>query len=286
MKESILLLFNILVYLGLASQIDLYYEENYSLSHEETIDAYEFLADTYLKCEFREIGPSDSGRPIHLFTVGSKNDRKPTILILNAIHPGEPCGVDASIMFIENLLRSDSPVLDRIKIAIIPMYNVGGAISRECCTRANQQGPIEQGFRGNAQYLDLNRDFIKADSRNALTFQRAFQELKPSILVDTHTSNGADYPYTMTLIHSQSDMIDPHLASAYSNSMVAELYDRMQDHYPMTPYMNLIGRTPEEGIRDFQDWPRYSTGYAGLFNCYGFTTEAHMLKPYRDRVLA
>ncbi|NNC82618.1 MAG: hypothetical protein HKN79_03500 [Flavobacteriales bacterium] len=270
----------------LAAQLELKYEDGYSLTHDEVIEAYTHLTDTYLKCELREMGPSDSGRPIHLFTAGSMSENLPTVLINNAIHPGESCGVDASLMLVEQLLREDSPILDRINLAIIPMYNVGGALNRSCCTRANQEGPIEQGFRGNARYLDLNRDFIKADSRNARTFYRIFHELDPEILVDTHTSNGADYPYTMTLIQSQSQMIDQHLAHTYDRPLAEALYEAMEPHYPMVPYMNLVGRTPEQGIVEFPDWPRYSTGYAGLFNCYGFTTEAHMLKPYRDRVLA
>ncbi len=276
----------LLVSLGSFAQLNINYESGYSLNHEECIAAFQQLKDNYLKCDFREIGPSDCGRPIHLFTAGTMSEQLPTVLINNAIHPGESCGVEASLLLIEELLKSDSPILDKINIAVIPMYNVGGALNRGCCTRANQDGPTEQGFRGNGQNLDLNRDFVKADSKNARTFQSIFQELKPHIFVDTHTSNGADYPYTMTLIHSQLDMIDEHLAKSYKNTLIPFLYEHMEERFPMVPYMNLIGSTPEEGIMDFPDWPRYSTGYASLFNTFGFTTEAHMLKPFRDRVLA
>lgn len=271
---------------GLEAQLQLGYEEGYSLNHEECISAYRSLEENYVNCALKEAGQSDSGRPIHLFTMGDMSAEKPTILINNAIHPGESCGVEASLILVEELLRTDSPILENINIAVIPMYNVGGALNRSCCTRANQAGPTEQGFRGNARNLDLNRDFIKTDSRNAKAFQSIFQELKPAILVDTHTSNGADYPYTMTLIHSQLDMLDPNLSSVYGESLIPHLYEAMDEHYPMAPYMNMIGATPDDGILDFPDWPRYSTGYAALFNCFGFTTEAHMLKPFSERVKA
>lgn len=284
--RQIILAVLVLFCLPAFAQFSLRYEEGYSLNHEECILAFQDLEDRFLNCELKEIGPSDCGRPIHLFTVGDMNAQRPTILINNAIHAGESCGVEASLLVMEELLKSESPLLSKVNIAVIPMYNVGGSLNRSCCTRANQRGPIEQGFRGNEQNLDLNRDFMKADSRNASTFQALFTELKPHILVDTHTSNGADYPYTMTLIHSQLDMIDADLATSYQNTLIPFMYKHMEARYPMVPYMNLMGRTPEDGIVDFPDWPRYSTGYAGLYNCFGFTTEAHMLKPFSDRVLA
>ncbi len=57
----------------------------------------------------------------------------------------------------------------------------------------------------------------------------------------------------------------------------------------MTPYVNLWGShlqhsTPDKGIEQFPDYPRYSTGYTALFNTIGFMTETHMLKPYKQRV--
>ena len=56
--------------------------------------------------------------------------------------------------------------------------------------------------------------------------------------------------------------------------------------WPMAPYVYSLGSTPEDGIMGFLETPRYSTGYATLFGTIGFTTEAHMLKPFADRVQA
>ncbi|HIA35309.1 MAG TPA: hypothetical protein EYN89_00890 [Flavobacteriales bacterium] len=53
----------------------------------------------------------------------------------------------------------------------------------------------------------------------------------------------------------------------------------------MIPYVNLVDKTPDKGIKSFLETPRYSTGYSALFNTIGFTTEAHMFKPFKDRVL-
>jgi murein tripeptide amidase MpaA len=85
-------------------------------------------------------------------------------------------------------------------------------LQRSCCSRANQNGPDEYGFRANYQNLDLNRDFIKADSENAKSFIQIFQQWKPHVFVDTHISDGADYTYNMTLIATQKDKLHPLLS--------------------------------------------------------------------------
>ena len=54
--------------------------------------------------------------------------------------------------------------------------------------------------------------------------------------------------------------------------------------YEMCPYVNEKGETPESGIVEFLETPRFSTGYAALFNTLGFVIETHMWKPYNDRV--
>jgi hypothetical protein len=54
----------------------------------------------------------------------------------------------------------------------------------------------------------------------------------------------------------------------------------------MTPYVNTITEIPDDGIAGFIETPRFSTGYAALFNTLGFVTETHMFKPYKERVEA
>ncbi len=71
----------------------------------------------------------------------------------------------------------------------------------------NQDGPEQFGFRGNSRHLDLNRDFVKCDTLTARVFNELFTAWDPDVMVDTHTSNGADYSYTMTLIHTQADKL-------------------------------------------------------------------------------
>ncbi|MFK7755714.1 MAG: hypothetical protein AB8B53_02155 [Flavobacteriales bacterium] len=270
------------------------FKSNTSLSYEECISEYEALAN-HPNAYLMEFGGTDIGKPLSVFVLSSDalqretslNSDKATILVNNAIHPGEPCGVDASVMLAKTLLENKKleSILERVNIAIIPMYNIGGALNRGCCSRANQNGPEYYGFRGNARNLDLNRDFIKCDSENAKSFSKLYHYLNPHVFLDTHTSNGADYQYVMTLITTQPDKATPAVRSYLNNKMVDDLYQRMDSTgYPMSPYVYTTGATPDEGIKDYLETPRYSTGYATLFNAIGFVSETHMLKPYSERV--
>ena len=285
---------------------------NETPTYAEMVTMCEALAASDDRCTLHEIGVGDCGRPILALVLstsldqgesgprldgvrlrlqdGLQDDTKVRILVNNAIHPGEPCGVNASLaLAAEWLSTQDSPnhPLRSMDWVFIPQYNVGGALRRNCCTRANQQGPEAYGFRGNAQNLDLNRDFIKMDSRNAEAFVSLFHAVEPHVFVDTHTSNGADYPYTMTLITTQEDKAGPVMGPFLRNIMEPALYQGMEESgWPMVPYVYSLGETPSEGIRGFLETPRYSTGYAVLWGAIGFTTEAHMLKPFEDRVEA
>ena len=87
---------------------------------------------------------------------------------------GEPDGINACLIWIEDWIKSGKSTKDMPVIGIIPSYNVGGTINRSSSSRANQDGPEEYGFRGNAQNLDLNRDFIKMDSKICLLLLKFF----------------------------------------------------------------------------------------------------------------
>jgi hypothetical protein len=261
----------------------------------QVIKDYQALAAQYDNAKLLEFGPTDSGKPLSLFLVQKEkiegediatlSKDKLVIFINNGIHPGESCGIDASLRWLERMLKA--PIDQEILIAVIPVYNIGGLLQRRPHTRANQNGPTLQGFRGNARNLDLNRDFIKADARNTLEFYSVFQSLHPHIFIDTHTSNGADYAYTMTLISTLADKLAPPMANLLKDKMEPALYASMKmKNWEMTPYVNVFGRTPDNGFSAFLESPRYASGYTALFNTIGFISEAHMFKPYADRVAA
>src|SRR5690606_21518973 len=163
--------------------------------------------------------------------------------------------------------------------------NVGGALNRNSYTRANQNGPESYGFRGNARNFDLNRDFIKADTKNTRSFYEIFHYVKPDVFIDTHVSNGADYQYTLTHLFSQHNKLGGDLGRYLHQNLMPELHRSLsKKEWDITPYVNVFNQVPEKGFTQFNDHPRYSTGYTSLWNTLGMMVETHMLKPYDQRV--
>ncbi len=270
---------------------------NTTATYAETVAFYQRLAAAYPKAvHLRETGHSDGGAALHEVVVSAPGAATPeaarqrnrsVVLIQNGIHPGEPEGIDASMALVRDLVQQPgrSAVLDHLTLVVVPVYNADGMLNRGPHSRVNQLGPAEYGFRGNARNLDLNRDYVKQDSRNARAFAETFQRWRPDVFVETHTSNGADYQYTMTLIATQPDKLPPALRDYQTQRLLPALYGQMEKRgWPMVPYVDFEGRTPESGIQGFLDSPRYSTGYAALFNTLGMMPETHMLKPFRARV--
>lgn len=268
---------------------------NQTASYEEIRTFYYHLNKMNEMAQVSDFGMTDSGHPLQVVVIDKDANFSPEqirkagkaiVWINNGIHPGEPDGIDATMLFVRELMTKNPNWLDNVSLVIIPVYNIDGCINRASHSRANQNGPETYGFRANAKNLDLNRDFIKCDSKNAETFNRLFNEWSPDIMIDTHTSNGADYQYTMTLIATQKDKLHPLLGDFLSQKMLPVLYDDMKaDGWEMIPYVNTNG-LPETGIYGFLDSPRYSSGYAALHHTISFMPETHMLKPYKDRVLS
>jgi zinc carboxypeptidase len=262
----------------------------------ECINFYKQLDKTSAKVSIKEIGMSDAGYPYHVVLYSNDGKFDPKIwhqqnkivfLINNGIHPGEPDGVDACMMLLRDLSAGKIKMPDNVVLAVIPLYNIGGALNRNSFSRVNQNGPKSFGFRGNAQNLDLNRDFTKSDSRNAHAFATIFHCLNPDIQTDNHVSDGADYQHTMTLITTQWNKLGGELGKFVHDVFDPALYKSMeQKGWPMCPYVNFEDGNPEKGWDEFYDPPRYSSGYAALFNTISFIPETHMLKPFKDRVLS
>jgi hypothetical protein len=274
-------------------------------TYETCIDYYMQLAKQHpTQMQLKTMGPTDDGHPLHLVILGAtpksnpaqwRQSGKTIVLVNNGIHPGEPDGIDASMLLVRQYLQHKKPAPEKwqqlnalpqnMVVCFIPVYNIGGARNRNAFTRVNQNGPSSHGFRGNAQNLDLNRDFTKCDSKEAQSFTQIFQWLQPDVFIDNHVSDGADYQHTMTL-----------LSTNYSKSAMGELMRRQmdpaifnsmeKDGFPICPYVNFEDANPDSGFAAFYDPPRYSSGYATLFNTIAYVPETHMLKPFKDRVIS
>lgn len=263
-------------------------------TYDETIQYYSDLADSYSEISIQEIGETDSGKPLHIVTLNMnssgdnfedlRQDNR-IILVNNGIHPGESDGIDATMMLYRDIAKGKIDAPKNTIIVTIPIYNVGGSLNRNSGTRTNQNGPKEYGFRGNARNFDLNRDFIKSDTKNAKAFAEIFHLVEPDVFIDNHVSNGADYQYTLTHLFTQHNKLGGKLGMYLHVEIMPQLEQKLEaKSWDITPYVNLFNRTPESGFSQFMDSPRYSTGYTTLFNTLGMMVETHMLKPYKQRV--
>ena len=273
-------------------------EANRSVTYAKAIELYKAMAAKDKRIQVNEVGMTDVGIPLHEvivdinsdFNPGDARRRKKNVLFINnGIHPGEPDGIDATLWLVQDILTDPkkAALLERLVLVIIPVYNIDGALVRNSSLRASQNGPAEYGFRGNGQNLDLNRDFIKCDTKNAMSFSELYTKWDPEIFIDNHVSNGADYTYTMTMLASHPDKLGYGQAAFLRTQMLTDLYKRMDiKSFPMCPYVNVWGTTPDKGLPGFIDSPRYASGYGSLFQSFCFVPETHMLKPYDQRVKA
>ncbi len=264
--------------------------------YHEIIDWWKKLDERSGKVKMLTMGMTDAGFPLHLIVVSNNGDynfnnirknNKRVILINNGIHPGEPDGIDASMLLVRDIVLNKYRIPDNIVLAFIPVYNIGGCLNRSIHYRIDQNGPLEKGFRGNSQNLDLNRDFIKCDSKDARAFAEIFHLTDPDVFVDNHVSNGADYQHVMTLLTSQHNKLGGVMGEFMNKTFEPGLYALMKErNYDLVPYVNVYGDTPDKGWSEFWDSPRYGSGYASLFHSFAFVPETHMLKPYDQRVKA
>ncbi len=257
-------------------------------TYADCIRFYETLQARTGRIRLDSTGMTDAGYPLHtvIYPVGGSDEQTLTILVNNGIHPGEPDGIDACMMLLRDIAEDRLKVPEGIRLVVIPIYNIGGALNRNNSTRVNQVGPESYGFRGNSQNLDLNRDFSKMDSREAMLFAQIFHRYKPAVFVDNHVSDGADYQHVMTLLSTQYDKLGGRLGRYFRNTLDPALYTEMdRAGFPMAPYVN-VEETPGTGWTAFYDPPRFSSGYAALYNTIAWVPETHMLKPFDQRVKA
>lgn len=268
-----------------------------SATYKEMIAWYEELDRQYKKVWMEEIGPTDANFPLHVVYYAAdpksfditawKEAGKIIILINNGIHPGEPDGIDASMMLVRDAAMGKIMIPPNVVLAVIPAFNIGGMLNRGSHSRANQNGPEEYGFRGSARNLDLNRDFMKTDAKETQTLIELFHKLDPDIFIDNHVSNGADYQHIMTLLSTQHNKLGGSMGKYLNTQFEPAIFEEMKKRgYDLVPYVNHWGNTPDKGWIAFHEGPRFASGFAALFQTYAFVTETHMLKPFKQRTEA
>lgn len=268
---------------------------NQSATYEQTISFFKQLDKDFASVKMEKAGQTDSGLPLHIVTFNPEQNfdfkklqkTKSILLINNAIHAGEPDGVDATMQLFRDLAIGKIKAPKNMVLVSIPVYNIGGMLNRNSTSRVNQNGPEEYGFRGNGRNFDLNRDMIKSDTKNTKSLVEIFHKLNPDVFIDNHVSNGADYQYTLTYIQTEPTKLGKVLGGFMQDKMTPAIVKDLESKgLYSSPYVNVWGTTPDKGFSQFFDAPRYTTGYTSLFNTIGYVVETHMWKDYTKRVRA
>lgn len=255
------------------------------------------VSSPYIRIE--NVAKSAEGRDIPLLIIGNPLPGSPETLVADKrivvyiqanIHGGEVEGKEAVLMYARDLLKDKDPeILKNVILLICPLFNPDGNEKISPLNRTNQNGPINGvGVRSNGQFLDLNRDAMKAESPEVRgVIANVFNRWDPSVFMDCHTTNGSYHvePVTFTW------MVNPN----GDNSLIAFMRDRMMPEMSKS----LVEKYKVENcfygeFYDMMDpgkgWvleasePRYMSNYFGIRNRLGILNENYVYADFRSRV--
>ncbi len=212
----------------------------------------------------------------------------PLLMIQGGIHPGESDGKDGGFAALRDLLgdSSSNHLLQRIAVLFVPAFNTDGHERVGRWSRPNQNGPIETGWRTTAQNINLNRDYMKADTPEMRAMLRLIDVWDPLVCADLHVTDGADFEPDISLQVEPLNQGDANLRVSgrqMRDALIARLTELKflaLDFYPDLASAD----DPASGFALTVYSPRFSTGYFPQRNRFTVLVETHSWKDYARRV--
>ncbi len=237
--------------------------------------------------EGREIPYVIASRPLVSTPSQARLLGRPIVYVQGNIHAGEIEGKEALLALLRDLTFSSSPnALDSIVLIAVPIYNADGneRFAPQSVNRTEQNGPEMVGVRANAQNLDLNRDYVKAEAPETRASLAMFNSWDPDLFVDLHTTDGSFHGYALTYSPSLSPAAV--FGGVYArDSLLPVLRERMRvrDGFEVFDYGNFVsdGRglvadtTVPEGWETYDARPRFGTNYYGIRGRIAILSEAY-----------
>lgn len=267
--------------------------------YAETIAYCKRLAIASPWVHYTSFGTSPQGRDLPLVILSrdrafdpasAARTGKAIILVQSCIHAGEPDGKDASLMLMRDIAvtKTRSRLLDHAILLFVPIFNVDGHERFGPYNRINQNGPEEAGWRVNAQNLNLNRDFMKADTPEMRAMLRLFSAWLPDLFVDCHVTDGMDFQYDVTYGVEYAANVERVLAGWLTQTLIPGMLPHVEaSGHKIFYYVSAREDNDlSKGLVGDAASPRFSTGYAAVQNRPSLFIETHMLKPYKMRVEA
>lgn len=257
--------------------------------YDETLTLCRDFSIAYRGVRCEVLGTTSEGRPIVALTITRRADA-PVILIQAGIHAGEIEGKDAGFRFLRDLLdgKVAPGALDAVSIVFIPVLNPDGHERFGPNNRPNQRGPEEMGFRTNAARLNLNRDYVKADSLEIQAELRVIRERDPVLLVDLHTTDGAQFEHDISAITTPLAPRTDGLEEA-ATALSGTLHKRLTElgHLPLDFYPSFVDdNNPHSGFAKGEAPARFSNWYMATRSRLGVLVETHSWRTYRERELS
>ncbi len=263
--------------------------------YDETVAYLRRLVAAAPQLRMISLGKSDEGRDVWMVIASKeraftpealRRSGKPIVLAQGGIHSGEIEGKDAGLMLLRDLTvrGTKRELLDGANFLFVPIFNVDGHERFSRFTRINQRGPEEGGWRTNARNLNLNRDYMKADTAEMRAMIRTIDAWNPDLYIDLHVTDGADYQYDVTYGWNGPAGFSPSISNWLDGSLRPAV-DRGLQQMGHIPGPLIFTDDPLAGVALGQSDPRLSHSYADARHIAAILVENHSLKPYDQRVL-
>ncbi|QOY90424.1 M14 family metallopeptidase [Paludibaculum fermentans] len=264
-------------------------------SYDEAVSFYRKLEKLSPLAKLVPLGQTGEGRTLYALIVSkekaftpeaARRTGKPVVLLQNGIHAGENGGKDAAMMLLRDVLvtKRHAAWLDHSILVSIVVFNADGHEHVSGYNRINENGPAKMGFRVNASRLNLNRDYLKAQTPEMRAWLKLYTAWLPDFLVDNHVTDGSDNQYDVTIAtHTEQD-IAPEVGEWVEKKYLTKLIPEMEKlGHVVGWYIEGRGRNGDS-LAVMTASPRYSTGYAAAQNRAGLLVETHSLKSFKTRV--
>jgi len=247
----------------------------------------------------RELPYIIASRPLVNTPSEARRLGRPIVYIQGNIHAGEVEGKEALQAVLRDLVfDTKRNVLDSIVLIAVPIYNGDGneVFRPQAQNRGAQNGPELVGQRPNANGLDLNRDYIKAEAPETRASLAMFNAWDPDLFVDLHTTNGSFHGYALTYapsLHPAAGIAGGTFGGAFvRDSMLPGIRQRMRARhkFEVFDYGNFSGDEGPSAQGAARSWssyehlPRYGTNYYGLRGRLSILSEAYSHDPFERRV--
>ena len=262
---------------------------------ERLCPAYQQKWPTQVRCF--EFGRTPEGRPMLALVASAdgvldaavaRRAQRPVVLMQGGIHAGEIDGKDAGLLALREMLEGKvaKNVLSGVTFVFVPVFNVDGHERFGRWNRPNQVGPQEMGWRTNAQNLNLNRDYVKAEAPETQAMLRLMNEWDPILFADLHVTDGAKFEHDVSYTVSPTLAGDDELRGA-GVALRDELMQRARawGSAPVDFYPSFVrDDDPASGFAVGVGPRRFSQQYWAAHNRLAVLVETHSWKDYPTRV--